>query len=177
MQHSEKRILTTHAGSLPRPAPLADMLARVSRHEPVDNTALEQAIEESTRRVVRMQADCGIDVGNNGEQARESFFTYVQHRMSGFGGRSERPRLADVWTYPTFLKILLPFRDAIKVDLLHAPQAIGEVRYSDRGAVAKECDGFLRIVSETRPGFAECFMTSPSPGIIAQQCSTRIIPV
>jgi 5-methyltetrahydropteroyltriglutamate--homocysteine methyltransferase len=66
MQRSEKRILTTHAGSLPRPAQLADMLARLSRHEPVDNSELEQAIEESIRRVVRMQAECGIDVGNNG---------------------------------------------------------------------------------------------------------------
>jgi 5-methyltetrahydropteroyltriglutamate--homocysteine methyltransferase len=167
MQRSEKRILTTHAGSLPRPARLADMLARISRHEPVDNSELDHEIEESIRRAVRMQAECGIDIGNNGEQPRESFFTYVQHRMSGFGGRSERPRLADIWTYPTFLKVILPFRDAIKVDLLHAPKAIGDVRYIDRAAAEKECDAFLRIVGEIRPGFAECFMTSPSPGIIA----------
>lgn len=167
MQRSEKRILTTHAGSLPRPTPLADMLARLSRHESVDNAEFEQGVEESIRRAIRMQAECGIDVANNGEQPRESFFTYVQHRMSGFGGRSERPPLADIWSYPTFVKIVRPFRDAIKVDLLHAPKAIGEVRYVDRGAVEKECDAFLRIVGETRPGFAECFMTSPSPGIIA----------
>ena len=166
MQRSEKRILTTHAGSLPRPGPLANMLARVSRHEPVGNSELEHQIEEAVRRVVNMQADCGIDVGNNGEQPRESFFTYVQHRMSGFGGISERPRLADIWSYPTFLRIILPFRDAIKVDLLHAPKAVDEVRYADRGPLETECDAFLRIVGETRPGFAECFMTSPSPGII-----------
>src|SRR6516225_10033426 len=109
MRRSEKRILTTHAGSLPRPAQLADMLALVSRHEPVDNSELDRATEESIRRVIRMQAECGIDVGNNGEQPRESFFTYVQHRMSGFGGISERPHLSDVWTYPTFLKAVLPF--------------------------------------------------------------------
>src|SRR5690348_9486891 len=144
MQRSEKRILTTHAGSLPRPARLADMLALISRHEPVDNSELDHEIEESIRRAVRMQAECGIDIGNNGEQPRESFFTYVQHRMSGFGGRSERPRLADIWTYPTFLKVILPFRDAIKVDLLHAPKAIGDVRYIDRAAAEKECDAFLR---------------------------------
>jgi 5-methyltetrahydropteroyltriglutamate--homocysteine methyltransferase len=167
MQRSEKRILTTHAGSLPRPAQLADMLARLSRHEPVDNSELEQAIEESIRRVVRMQAECGIDVGNNGEQPRESFFTYVQHRMSGFGGIGERPRLADIWTYPTFLQIALPFRNAIKVQLLHPPKAIGEVRYVDPRRPQEECDTFLRIVGETGPGFAEYFMTSPSPGIIS----------
>ncbi len=167
MKHSEQRILTTHAGSLPRPSKLAEMFGRLSHHEPVDNALLERAIEESTRRVVRMQSECGIDVGNNGEQSRESFFTYVQHRMSGFGGRSERPRIADIWNYPSFLDVALPFRAAIKVDLLHAPKAVGEVRYIDRRPLEKECDDFLKIVGETKPGFTECFMTSPSPGIIA----------
>src|SRR5262249_20492254 len=167
MKHSENRILTTHAGSLPRPRGLADMFASLSRHEPVDNSAIEHAIEESTRRVVRMQAECGIDVGNNGEQSRESFFTYVQHRMSGFGGISDRPRIADVWDYPSFLEIALPFRRSLKVDLLHAPKAIGEVKYVDRRPLEKECDDFLRIVGERETGFVECFMTSPSPGIIA----------
>src|SRR5215472_7165185 len=167
MKHSEKRILITHAGSLPRPSGLAEMFGRLSRHEPLDNNPMDRAIEESTRRVVRMQSECGVDVGNNGEQSRESFFTYVQHRMSGFGGRSERPRIADIWSYPSFLDIARPFRDAMKVDLLHAPKAIGEVRYFDRRPLEKECDDFLRIVGEAGPGFAECFMTSPSPGIIA----------
>ena len=78
MKLSEKRILTTHAGSLPRPAELADMFGRLSRQEPVDSAAIERAIEESARRLVRMQSECGIDVGNNGEQSRESFFTYVR---------------------------------------------------------------------------------------------------
>jgi 5-methyltetrahydropteroyltriglutamate--homocysteine methyltransferase len=167
MQHSEKRILTTHAGSLPRPGELADMFGHLSRHEQIDNSAMAHAIEESTRRIVQMQSECGIDVGNNGEQSRESFFTYLQHRMSGFGGKSERPRIADIWSYPSFLEIALPFRSAMKVDLLHAPKAIGEVRYIDRGPLDNECNDFLRIVGETQPRFAECFMTSPSPGIVA----------
>ena len=126
------------------------MFARLSHHEPVDQSALDWAVEESTRRVVRMQSECGIDVANNGEQSRESFFTYVQHRMSGFGGRSKRPRIANVWSYPTFLETALPFRGRMKVDLLHAPKAIGEVRYVDRKPLEKECDDFLRIVGESR---------------------------
>ena len=36
MQHSEKRILTTHAGSLPRPPDLLDMLAAKEEGRPVD---------------------------------------------------------------------------------------------------------------------------------------------
>ena len=166
MQHSEHRILTTHAGSLPRPKELGELFGQLSHRGPVDKATMERAIEESTRRIVRMQAECGIDVGNNGEQSRESFFTYVQHRVSGFGGRSERPRIADIWNYPSFVDHAIRLRADMKVDLLHAPKAIGEVRYIDRSLLDKECTDFMRIVEEVKPGFAECFMTSPSPGII-----------
>jgi 5-methyltetrahydropteroyltriglutamate--homocysteine methyltransferase len=167
MQRSEKRVLTTHAGSLPRPKELAEMFGRMSRHEPVDEGALARLIDESTRRVVQKQIECGINVGNNGEQSRESFFTYVQHRMSGFGGKSQRPRSRDVTSYPTFVELYRSARQRVEVDLFHAPKAIGEVRYFDRAPLERECDDYLKIIAERKPGFAESFMTSPSPGIIA----------
>jgi hypothetical protein len=40
MLRSEKRMLTTPAGSLPRAEELADMFGRLSRSEPVDHAAL-----------------------------------------------------------------------------------------------------------------------------------------
>ena len=168
MQHSEKRILTTHAGSLPRPADLTELFGKLSRREPVDLAMLAQMIDSATRSVVQKQIECEIDIGNNGEQPRESFFTYVQHRMSGFGGQSDRPKLSDVWNYPSFVESLSAMiRARVKVDLLHAPKAIGEVRYVDRAPLEKECDDYLRIAAESKPGFQESFMTAPSPGIIS----------
>lgn len=168
MKRSDKRILTTHAGSLLRPRALGEMFGRLSRHEPVNAAAMAQAIDTATRHVVAMQAECGIDVANNGEQARESFFTYVQHRMCGFGGQSNRPHLADVWSYPTFVEMLMTqIRARVQVDLLHAPKAIAAVSYVDRGPLERECDDFARILADLKPGFAETFMTAPSPGIIA----------
>jgi len=168
MKHSEKRILTTHAGSLPRPADLTELFGKLSRREPVDLAILAQMIDSATRSVVQKQLECGIDIGNNGEQPRESFFTYVQHRMSGFGGQSDRPKLSDVWNYPSFVESLSAMiRARVKVDLLHAPKAIGEVQYVDRAPLEKECDDYLRIAAESKPGFQESFMTAPSPGIIS----------
>ena len=165
---SKDRILTTHAGSLPRPPALARMFGQLSRREAVDNAELDRAIDEATRRVVRLQIESGIDIGNNGEQPRESFFSYVQHRMSGFGGRSERPHLADVWSYPTFVEMIgQMLRERVQVDLLHAPKAIGEVRYVNRVPLDRECADYLAIAGLHQPGFAESFMTAPSPGIIA----------
>jgi 5-methyltetrahydropteroyltriglutamate--homocysteine methyltransferase len=168
MKRSDKRILTTHAGSLLRPRALGDMLGRQSRHETVDAASMEAAILDATRRVVKLQAECGIDIGNNGEQARESFFTYVQHRMSGFGGQSDRPAFADMHAYPSFLELIMAqMRAWVQVDLLHAPKAIGAVKYIDRAPLDRECDDFAKILTDLKPGFAETFMTAPSPGIIA----------
>jgi 5-methyltetrahydropteroyltriglutamate--homocysteine methyltransferase len=168
MLTSKDRILTTHAGSLPRPPALARMFGQLSRREAVDQAELDRAIDEATRRVVEKQIESGIDVGNNGEQPRESFFTYVQHRMSGFGGRSERPRLADVWSYPTFTEMIVQMlRARVQVDLLHAPKAVGEVEYVNRAPLDRECADYLAITGLHQPGFAESFMTAPSPGIIA----------
>src|ERR1700680_1487759 len=86
MFRSDGRILTTHAGRFPRRGRLVAMLVKKSRGEEVDGAAMVAEIEASTRYVVEQQLEAGIDIGNNGEQSRESFFTYVQHRMSGFGG-------------------------------------------------------------------------------------------
>src|ERR1700733_10284900 len=166
MPNAENRILTTHAGSLPRPKPLAEMLGRKSRHEPLDEAALEQMIAESTARVIARQLECGIDIGNNGEQARESFFTYVQHRMTGFSGKSQRPVMSDLIRYPSYFEMLRD-RTLANVDLLHAPLATGDVRYIGLDAVKKECADFQHALEAQKARFVEPFMTSPSPGIIA----------
>jgi 5-methyltetrahydropteroyltriglutamate--homocysteine methyltransferase len=167
MLRSEKRILTTHAGSLPRPKALNDLFVKKSRREPLDEAALAAAIEAATREAVKRQAECGIDVANDGEQPRESFFTYVQHRMSGFGGKSERPIMRDITQYPSFLELKIPELSRPMVSLLQAPKAVGEVRYVDASATERECAAFWRIAAEESAEFPEAFMTSTSPGIVA----------
>jgi 5-methyltetrahydropteroyltriglutamate--homocysteine methyltransferase len=167
MPSPQNRILTTHAGSLPRPKALAEVLGRVSRHEPVDEAALEQMIAESTGRVIARQLECGIDIGNNGEQSRESFFTYVQHRMSGFSGKSARPVMRDLVRYPGYMDMLAGVLSRNQVNLLSAPQATGEVHYIGQAAVKKECDDFRRALEAQKSRFVEPFVTAPSPGIVA----------
>src|SRR5690349_2279240 len=123
MRRSESRILTTHAGSLPRPRALVELFAKTSRREPIDEVALADAVEAATRDVIARQLEVGIDVGNDGEQPRESFFTYVQHRMSGFSGESQRPPMRDLVRYPTFLQLKLRDMARTMVNLLTAPRA------------------------------------------------------
>jgi 5-methyltetrahydropteroyltriglutamate--homocysteine methyltransferase len=167
---SEGRFLTTHAGSLPRPRALAELHGRRSRGEPVDAEEFRRAVEEATASCIAAQQEAGIDVGNDGEQARESFFTYVQHRLTGFGGTSSRPVMRDLLEHPDVVELMAPRRARTQVDLLHAPAAIGEVTYRDTGEVEAEC----ALVAGAP--FTETFMTAASPGIVAAAMEDRHYP-
>ena len=83
MKRSERRILTTHVGSLPRPRELLQPLHARDSGDPYDAAALERAILVSTQEVVRRQAQLGIDVLNDGEHGRASFATYANTRIGG----------------------------------------------------------------------------------------------
>ncbi len=168
MLRSEHRILTTHTGSLPRPLELTSLYARRSTGEAVDAAALDAAGKAATRHVVRKQREAGIDIGNNGEQQREAFFLYVRHRMSGFGGGWHRRPFADLAKYPGFAAwgdVLASGRPSVS-NRDGVPEAVAAVEYLDPALVKAECDEFALAMGEVG-GFAEPFMTAPSPGIIA----------
>ena len=52
MRRSDRRILTTHVGSLPRDAALSDLLIRQERGEAIDPAALDLAIARAVEGVV-----------------------------------------------------------------------------------------------------------------------------
>jgi 5-methyltetrahydropteroyltriglutamate--homocysteine methyltransferase len=168
MRRSDERILTTHTGSLPRPAELTRLYIRRARGESVDMAELDRLGREALRDIVRKQAAAEVDIGNNGEQQREGFFLHIRHRMSGFGGSWQRRTRADALRYPIFRRIMeeqLAQRQA--VSNMGPPKAIGEVRYLGRGAVEAECADFRKALDDTGTQFVEAFVTAPSPGIIA----------
>ena len=83
------RILTTHAGSLPRPDELADMVWARMDGEDVDEGELEAKIDEAVVGLVAKQREVGLDVISDGEMSKPGFSTYVSDRFSGFAGTSE----------------------------------------------------------------------------------------
>ena len=88
MKRSVERILTTHVGSLPRPADLIEAW----RREPPESDALAATLRRAVRDIVRQQADAGLDVLNDGEFGKPvqdavdygAWMKYVGSRMSGF---------------------------------------------------------------------------------------------
>jgi 5-methyltetrahydropteroyltriglutamate--homocysteine methyltransferase len=88
MQRSRDRILTTHAGSLPRPEDLVSMMYAKIDGEAVDAAALDDRIRRAVVETVARQIDPGIAVISDGEMSKPSFMTYVADCLTGFGGRS-----------------------------------------------------------------------------------------
>ena len=91
MKRSTDRILTTHAGSLPRPPDILHMIRAKARGEPVDEKKLSGRVKEAVTEVVRKQADVGLDVIDDGEFGKPSFVTYVRDRLGGLEAHGVRP--------------------------------------------------------------------------------------
>ncbi len=175
MHRSTGRILTTHTGSLPRPAALTEMYVRRARGEIVDAQDVTRAGRDAVRAIVPLQVEAGVDVGNNGEQQHESFFLYLKDRLTGLGGTWQRPSRADVDRYPEFKKRWLEQTSAAaRVSPNEGlPTAIGEVRYKKPHAIESECRDFGEVLAEYPKAFVEAFMSAPSPGILAAAIRNR----
>ena len=87
MHYSTDRILTTHAGSLPRPPDLRDMVVAKANDAPYDPIALDARLRSAVAEVVRRQAECGIDCVNDGELSKTNFTDYVRWRIAGYEAR------------------------------------------------------------------------------------------
>ena len=88
MKISTDRILTTHVGSLPRPASLEAKLLARERGE-LDAASLDAMPDEITtavRDVVKRQADLGISIVDDGEMSKYAYATYARDRMTGLTG-------------------------------------------------------------------------------------------
>src|SRR5262249_15017462 len=84
MKHSTERILTTHAGSLPRPADLLELIQAKATGGPYDPDAFAARVRRAVGDIVRKQRELGVDVIEDGEMGKPGFIPYVNERLSGF---------------------------------------------------------------------------------------------
>src|SRR5687767_592110 len=90
MKRSDRRILTTHSGSLIRPQEVADFDRARQEGRPVDAEAYDAALKQAVAGVVQKQAEAGVDVVDDGEFSKSSWGTYINQRVSGFKHDAER---------------------------------------------------------------------------------------
>jgi 5-methyltetrahydropteroyltriglutamate--homocysteine methyltransferase len=87
MLYSTERIMTTHAGSLPRPADLRDLVLAKANDAPYDPAALAARLKSAVAETVRQQVECGLDCVNDGELSKTNFTDYVRWRIAGYVAR------------------------------------------------------------------------------------------
>ena len=91
MRRSDSRILTTHAGALPRPDDLLALNAQLGSDPDLANTH-RLRLRSAVRDVVERQTQLGLDVINDGEHGKAmrsrldygAWISYVIERFTGF---------------------------------------------------------------------------------------------
>ena len=84
MKRSTDRILTTHAGSLPRPGDLLELIQAKATGRPYDQEAFASRVKRAVGEIVRKQTELGVDVVDDGEMGKPGFIPYVNERLTGF---------------------------------------------------------------------------------------------
>ena len=108
MKRSTERILVTHAGTLPQPADLKEMLTAKNEGKPYDHEAFIRRVSSAVSEGVRKQIACGVDIVNDGELGKPNFSRYTRERLSGF---VEKPVGPDFRPTSIFGRDLAEFSD------------------------------------------------------------------
>jgi 5-methyltetrahydropteroyltriglutamate--homocysteine methyltransferase len=154
MQHSDKRILTTHVGSLPHLGP-------------PDPARLDAQVAA----IVQKQRDLGIDIVNEGELSKGGdWLGYLEHRFGGF----EAAPLPPGWPVMTQGKDRAEFADFYayagdKGTLFYTPASqiasrrgywlcTGPITYNAQAELERE----IALLKANTAG-AEAFLTSTAP--------------
>ena len=188
MQHSRDRIVTSHAGSLPRPdALIAANQARQSGGD-VDEARFQTQLQSAVVDVVRRQQELGIDIPGDGEYGKAmghrvnygAWWSYSFQRLGGLDltgpGLYEIPaRRAQPGE--VVLTSFADRRDRQRFAAAYAdpesgittgprartwPICTGPLTYTGHDAIARDIANFKAGLDAC--GIAEGFMTSVAPG-------------
>jgi 5-methyltetrahydropteroyltriglutamate--homocysteine methyltransferase len=167
MKNSTDRILTTHAGSLPRPKTLIDDIIAREQGQPIDDAAFQVATANAVDDVVAKQVEAGIDIVSDGEMSKPSYTTYIRHRVEGI---APDPRAAEKGRDIMIGRDLLAHPDfgtrRGNFSATPFPGCVGPLRYKDRSALDRDLAHLKAAADKTKP--TEVFMTAPSPGILTR---------
>lgn len=172
MKRSADRILTTHTGSLPRPAELLNVFSGERR---VDDPEVSGRVRDAVTDIVQRQVDAGIAVVGDGEMGKDSFATYMRHRLSGFSGRGEGViQLTDLMDYPGLFSQWSQNQSAAVAEGMQPPACVGKIAVTDRQSLRLDIANLRAATRRLAP--EEVFMTAASPGVIAAYCANHYYP-
>ena len=160
MRSSDRRILTTHVGSLPRSAAVTDVV--FEQEKGVTPNGAAEIIRTAVDEVVAKQVSNGVDIVSDGEMSKISYATYIKDRISGFDGDSEREPPSDLEEFPGFLQRQ---SQSGGTPTYRRPCCVGDIQVKDMGPVKEDIDNLLTANAKHEP--VQTFMNAASPGVIA----------
>src|SRR5262249_42628047 len=165
----ERRILTTHAGSLPRRTSLSALLIARMNRQAFDAAALAGETTEAVKETVQKQRALGIDIVSDGEQSKTSFQHYMADRLSGLepitpkaGERQTRENMA----FPSFYK-----GGAHSGSAQPRLACTGAIKYTGQKQLAEDLANLKAALGANAP--AGVFMPSVSPSSCAGMMENR----
>jgi 5-methyltetrahydropteroyltriglutamate--homocysteine methyltransferase len=164
VKHSTERVLTTHAGSLPRPSDLLE-----------GGRASAARVRTAVADIVARQIATGLDVIADGEMSKPSFVTYVQERLGGFepaGAPAGLPWAGsrEVLAFPEFYEATV--RQGANAARLATPLACtGPVTYTGHDAVRTDIENLKAALQGQN--VAEAFLPAISPSNIEGRWPNR----
>ncbi|HEX4216413.1 MAG TPA: hypothetical protein VIA06_24100, partial [Candidatus Dormibacteraeota bacterium] len=155
------RIPTTHAGSLPRPPALADLMVERESGElaEADAASMPAAVRDAVAAVVRRQAETGIDVVSDGEMSKIGYSTYVKERLTGFDGPPGALSLADLDDHPGLAERSLAGL------VTGMPSCTGPIRYVGQEPLRQDLENLRAALCGVDVSAA--FVPAASPGVIS----------
>jgi 5-methyltetrahydropteroyltriglutamate--homocysteine methyltransferase len=169
LEERNKRILTTHTGSLPRPDALSGLLFAKMARKPYDAAELARQTRAAVAATVKMQIDLGIDIVSDGEQSKTSFQAYAADRLSGIEPITPEPgerRTRENIAFPTF------YRGGAHPGSARAKWACtGPIKYVGHQAVATDLENLKSGLQGLRP--IDVFVPSVSPSSCAGMMENR----
>ena len=168
MKRSDDRILTTHVGSLIRPAELLKFLDAMRKGQPYDEAAYQATLKQTVAEVVGEQAKAGVDVVSDGEFGKHiSWSQYALERLSGFQRRpvprDANPfnRGADRTRFPEFYAEL-DAKDGISNPMDSI--CVGPVTYTGQAALQLDIDNFKAALKSAK--VVEGFLPVAAPSSV-----------
>ena len=158
MKHSVDRILTTHAGSLPRPDDLTRMMWDSIDGKPQDEATFRARIRSAVGEIVKQQDEAGIDIVSDGEMSKFGFSNYVLQRYSGFG-KAAGFVATDLGDFPGIVTKIFANEGGAHLKL---PNVEGPLELKDPDAVMRDIDNFKAALGGRDPDSA--FIPAVSPG-------------
>ncbi len=172
MFRSTHRILTTHAGALPRSGELTRMVLEHAAGKSRDPARFSEMLRGEIAEVVRKQADLGVDIVNDGELGKTNFNNYCLERLSGFEsrpyveGKSPKPLsigARDAREFPDYFSGNLAgfarFRTPETQTFCNAP-----LTYSGEASLRRDLDNFRAALAGVKVEGA--FLPANTPGTI-----------